>query len=75
METPVLRKFIVRYVKAYISVFAVIGVVVAISEFQGAGWRPALAGVPAYISLFALVTYAMVRELRELRKDGNRDKS
>lgn len=68
MEGQVRRRFIVRYVKAYFSVFAVVAVVVAISELRGAGWRPALAGMPMYVSLFVLVTYAMLREVRKLRK-------
>ncbi|MFP6561945.1 hypothetical protein WJ542_27130 [Paraburkholderia sp. B3] len=75
MENQERRKFIVRYVKAYVSVLAVVGVVVAISEWKGAGWRPALAGVPMYVSLFALVTYAMLRELLALRKNSDKDKS
>jgi hypothetical protein len=74
MESRVRRRFIVRYVKAYFSVFAVVAVVIAISELRGAGWRPALAGMPMYVSLFALVTYAMLRELRQLRKSGETDK-
>lgn len=68
MEGQVRRRLIIRYVKAYFSAFAVVGVVVAISELRGAGWRPALAGMPMYVSLFVLVTYAMLRELRQLRK-------
>jgi hypothetical protein len=74
MENQVRHKFIVRYVKAYVSVLAVIDVVVAISELKGAGWRPALAGLPMYISLFILVTYAMVREFRNINKNTNNKK-
>lgn len=74
MESQVRRRFIVRYVKAYFSVFAVVAVVIAISELRGAGWRPALVGLPMYLSLFALVTYALLRELRQLRKNGETDK-
>ena len=67
------HRFIVRYVKAYFSVFAVVAVVIAISELRGTGWRPALAGMPMYVSLFVLVTYAMLRELRQLRKSDEID--
>jgi hypothetical protein len=77
MDAQARRTFIIRYVKAYISVFAVAGVVVAISEWRGAGWRPALVGMPMYVSLFVLVTYAMVRELFQLSKKktlGEREK-
>lgn len=70
MEGQVRRRFIVRYVKAYCSVLAVVAVVLAISELRGAGWRPALAGTPMYVSIFVLVTYAMLRELRQLRKSN-----
>ncbi|ELW9447741.1 hypothetical protein KDW19_08040 [Burkholderia cenocepacia] len=68
MESEVRRKFVVRYVKAYISVAAVAGAVLVISELSGAGWRPVLAGAPLYVALLALVTYAMVRELIILKK-------
>lgn len=71
MKAQAKRKFTIRYTKAYISVFAVVAVVIAISELRGAGWRPALAGLPMYVSLFALVTCAMLRELRRLRKGDN----
>ena len=73
MEAQARRRFITRYAKAYISVFAVVAVVVAISELRGAGWRPALAGIPMYASLFVLVTYAMLRELRQIRKSKKMD--
>ncbi|MGF6508062.1 hypothetical protein OKW26_003888 [Paraburkholderia sp. 32] len=73
METQARRRFITRYVKAYISVFAVVAVVIAISELRGAGWRPALAGIPMYVSLFVLVTYAMLRERRQIRKSNKMD--
>jgi hypothetical protein len=73
METQARRRFITRYVKAYISVFAVVAVVVAISELRGGGWRPALAGIPMYVSFFVLVTYAMLRELRQFRKSNKTD--
>ena len=72
MNNEVRRKFVVRYVKAYISVAAVAGAVLMISELSGAGWRPVLAGVPLYVALFSLVTYAMVRELILLKKKGSR---
>lgn len=72
MDSEVRRKFVVRYVKAYISVLAVAGAVLMISELSGAGWRPVLAGVPLYVALLVLVTYAMIRELLLLKKNGSR---
>ncbi|MGN3967431.1 hypothetical protein ACS0ZG_37440 [Burkholderia gladioli] len=71
MESKVKREFAVRYVKAYISVLAVAGAVLAISELSGAGWRPVLAGAPLYAALFVLVTYAMIREFLSLKKNGS----
>lgn len=65
------KKVIVRrYRKAYLSVFAVIAVVVVISEAKGSGWRPALAGLPMYVTLFVVVTYQFVKELRALKRKG-----
>lgn len=71
MESKVKREFTVRYVKAYVSVLAVAGAVLVISELSGAGWRPVLAGVPLYAALIVLVTYAMIREFLSLKKNGS----
>lgn len=73
MKNEVWHKFVARYVKAYVSVLVVIGIVIVISELNGAGWRPALAGIPMYLSLFLLVTYAMVREFRKIKEDNKKD--
>ncbi len=67
------KVFFRRYLKAYLSVFAVIAVVVAISEAKGVGWRPALAGLPMYVILFVVVTYQFVKELRALKRKEPKD--
>lgn len=60
------KAFLFKYAKAYVSVFAMVFVVVGISEWEGAGWRPALAGLPLYLTFFVLVTYSAVKDRRAL---------
>jgi hypothetical protein len=63
-ETVIVR----RYVKAYLSLIGIIAAFVGISMAQGAGWRPALAGMPLYVILFAGITYQLIKEIVTLRK-------
>lgn len=38
----------------------------AISIHHGTGWRPALAGMPLYVTVFGGITYQFIKELRAL---------
>ena len=62
-----------RFGKAYLSLFAIIGVFVVVSMVQGAGWRPALAGMPLYVTVFGGITYQLIKEIRALKRKGARD--
>jgi hypothetical protein len=63
------RKIVFRYVKAYLSVTAVIGFFLGISLMKEAGWKPLLIPLPLFIILFGGVTYQLIQELRELKKN------
>jgi hypothetical protein len=75
MKADKKRGIVIRYLKAYVSVIAVVASVVAISEAKGAGWRPALAGMPMYVTLLLLVTYQLIKELRALKRDEQEEGS
>ncbi len=57
-----------RYTKAYLSAIGVAGAFVLVSEMNGAGWRPALAGMPLYVTLFLGITYQLVKEVRQYNR-------
>jgi len=57
-----------RYIKAYLSLIGIIGAFAGVSVAQGAGWRPALAGMPLYVIVFAGITYQLIKEIVKLRK-------
>jgi hypothetical protein len=59
-----------RYVKAYLSLMGIIAAFVGVSLVQGAGWKPALAGMPLYVIAFAGITYQLVREIVKLKNKG-----
>ncbi|WP_213304752.1 hypothetical protein [Paraburkholderia sacchari] len=57
-----------RYIKAYLSLLGIVAAFVGVSMAQGAGWRPALAGMPLYVILFVAITYKLVKEIVASRK-------
>jgi hypothetical protein len=57
-----------RYATAYLSLIGIIAAFVVVSVAQGAGWKPALAGMPLYIVVFLGITYQLIREIVKLRK-------
>jgi membrane protein implicated in regulation of membrane protease activity len=57
-----------RYFKAYLSLIGIIAAFVGVSVAQGAGWRPALAGMPVYVIVFAGITYQLIKEIVKLKK-------
>ncbi|WP_244130499.1 hypothetical protein [Burkholderia latens] len=56
------------YVKAYLSLAAVISFFSAISLVQGAGWKPLLIPLPLFILLFIGITYQFVKRRREIKR-------
>jgi hypothetical protein len=57
-----------RYIKAYLSLAGIFAAFVGVSEAQGAGWKPALAGMPLYVTLFIAITYRLVMDVLAIRK-------
>ncbi|MXN77786.1 hypothetical protein GR157_23950 [Burkholderia sp. 4701] len=63
-----------RFGKAYLSLAGIIGAFVTVSMVQGAGWRPALAGTPLYVTVFGGITYQLIKEWRALKREHPRDR-
>lgn len=67
---------VVRYVKAYSSLAAVIVFFLGISMLKGAGWKPLLIPLPLFLILFVGITYQLIKESRAARrKEVNDDKA
>jgi hypothetical protein len=62
-----------RYVKAYLSLVGIIAAFASVSLAKGAGWRPALVGMPLYVTVFIGITYQLIKELRVLNRENPRD--
>ncbi|WP_226383511.1 hypothetical protein [Burkholderia mayonis] len=63
------RKLLKRAVIAYSGAVGIVAVAVVISLANGAGWRPALAGMPLYVTVFGGITYQLFKEWRALKRE------
>ena len=66
-------KLIRLYVKAYLSLAGIVVAFVIVSIAQGAGWRPALSGMPLYVTLFAAITFKLIMDILRIAKKGRED--
>lgn len=55
------RRLYKRAVVAYSGGAAMVLLALAISIRHGAGWRPVLAGVPLYVTVFGGITYQFIK--------------
>ncbi|SIO45846.1 hypothetical protein SAMN05444168_4716 [Paraburkholderia phenazinium] len=53
-----------RFIKAYLSLAAMIAFVLAVSLSRGAGWGVLVVGMPLFLTFFAGITYQLVVEIR-----------
>jgi len=69
MNLPDERKNIYRRLLAgYLGIALLILLALAFSLAQGAGWKPLIGGLPAYVSLFIVVTYYFIKDIRRQRR-------
>lgn len=67
MEEKKKQGLVSRYVKAYVSLLAVVGFFAGISLAKGAGWKPLLVPLPLFVILFVGITYQLIKEVRAAR--------
>ncbi|BFG74301.1 hypothetical protein PTKU46_23340 [Paraburkholderia terrae] len=60
------RRLYKRAIMAYSGGAGMVLLALAISIHHGTGWRPALAGMPLYVTVFGGITYQFIKELRAL---------
>jgi len=68
MEEKRKQGLVPHYMKAYLSLLAVIGFFAGISLAKGAGWKPLLIPLPLFIILFIGITYQLIKELRSTKR-------
>lgn len=73
MKSAGSRKVAGRYVKAYLSLLAMICFFAGISLMKGAGWKPLLIPLPLFVLLFAGITYQLIKEMRSIKRDNSTD--
>jgi NhaP-type Na+/H+ or K+/H+ antiporter len=67
-STQQYKRLIQRALVAYLGAAGIVALALIISITHGAGWRPALAGMPLYVIVFAGITYQLIKEIVKLRK-------
>ncbi|WP_455313768.1 hypothetical protein [Caballeronia sp. KNU42] len=70
-----LKKIIKRAIVAYSAAVGIIALALVISIKHGSGWKPALAGMPLYVTLFVGITYQLIKELRALKREEQEEGS
>lgn len=61
-------KLVRLYSKAYLSLLGIIAAFIVVSIAQGAGWRPALAAMPLYVTLFVVISFKLIKDVMRLRR-------
>ncbi|WP_321785256.1 hypothetical protein [Burkholderia pyrrocinia] len=67
------KELIRRYSIGYLSIFGIFAAFAIVSIWNGAGWRPALSGMPGYVSLFVLMTFNLLRDIYKIRNRERED--
>lgn len=63
------RQIIVkRFIKAYLSLAAMIAFVLIVSLSKGSGWKVIVVGMPLFLTFFAGITFQFGKELRALKR-------
>lgn len=66
------RALAIRFIKAYLSLVAMILFVLIVSLSKGVGWKVILVGMPLYVTVFWGITYSLIKEWRAMRKKSRR---
>jgi len=70
------RRVAIRFVKAYLSLLAMMFFSVAVSILKGSDWKILLVGMPLFAIFFFGISYQLFKELKNLkgkRSDENKN--
>ena len=73
MRSEESKNFYTRYLKAYLSLLAMVCFFAAISLIKGAEWKPLLIPLPLFVLLFFGISYQMIKEFRMLKRKNKID--
>lgn len=68
------RRIAIRFLKAYLSLGAMMVLVVIVSIAKGSDWKILLVGMPLFLIFFSGITYQLVKELRAFRHQSSAKK-
>ncbi len=62
------RRVVMRFMKAYLSLVAMVVFVLVVSVVNGSDWKVILVGMPLFLMFFVGITYQLVKEVRSLKQ-------
>lgn len=62
------RRIVIRFIKAYLSLVAMMVFAVVISIAKGSGWKILLVGLPLFLIFFLGISYRLLKEIRILKR-------
>jgi hypothetical protein len=65
------QRIIKRFIKGYLSLFAMMLFVLTVSLIKGAGWKILLVGAPLFVTLFLGITYQLAKEMRGVKRQNS----
>ncbi|MDN7699127.1 hypothetical protein R0290_17560 [Burkholderia semiarida] len=62
-----------RFAIGYASLLSLPLIALVFSLGKGAGWKPVIVGLPAFLTLLIAATYQFIKELRALNREGEEE--
>jgi len=62
------RRIAKRFLKAYLSLGAMMGFTVAVSIAKASDWKILLVGIPLFLIFFCGISYQLAKEIRALKR-------
>jgi ABC-type transport system involved in multi-copper enzyme maturation permease subunit len=67
------RRIVIRFLKAYLSLGAMMAFTVLISIAKGSGWKILPVGMPLFLIFFFGISYQLFKEVRALKRQHTGD--
>lgn len=68
------RRIAMRFLKAYLSLGAMIVFTVLVSIARGSGWKVLLVGMPLFLIFFCGISYQLFKEVRNMKRQRPADR-
>lgn len=67
-RSSAVARLLKRALVAYLGAIGIVALAVVISISHGSGWRPAMAGMPLYVTIFVGITCQLIKEWRAIKR-------